>query len=569
MAKANSTGNGSHVPAVSYIRMSSDKQEESPDQQRQEIAKLAASGGYHVLREYFDSAISGDATKKRKSFQRMIADAERGEFRVILSWDQDRFGRFDSIEAGRWIYPLREHGVKLVTVAQGEVDWTSFAGRIIYNVQQEGKHAFLRDMSRNSLRGRMKSASVGVWMTKAPFGYTVRNTKDAKNRVISSELLVGDRREVAIVQRMFRDYHAGHSVRGIAFALNSEGLYTRSGKPWAAKTALCILTNPTYAGRYRWNVKTQGKYHAVRNGNIVADFSNGIVDASDWFTIDDHHEAIIEPAKFDAVQRMLRERKCRTTPKRNGGAYLFTSLLRCGKCGDRMYGLGGAKYPSYRCGANANHNLCDRNSVNQNELLDVVLRAITERFTDAAVVQRLRNTLLAKATRPDEVVSVSELRKQLDKLDADLSKSRRNMALADGDDLRREYESVVRGLRQERDRLDGAIRQAQKPSGRTRDEQAQRIEKAIDALQRLRVTFTKAKAVTQRELLRTAIERIDVWSKQGDRHHQRWFCLQRGVIRLRSEMWLPAADNLIPLNCRRYQVIADLLTIPFAVSTAT
>ena len=48
----------------------------------------------------------------------------------------------------------------MVTVAQGSVDWTSFAGRLIYNVQQEGKHAFLRDLSRNVLRGRIAAAKV-------------------------------------------------------------------------------------------------------------------------------------------------------------------------------------------------------------------------------------------------------------------------------------------------------------------------------------------------------------------------------------------------------------------------
>ena len=196
--------------------VSSDKQDESPDQQRAELAKLAERGGFRVLREYFDEAISGDATDKRKAFQRMIADAERGEFKAILCWDQDRFGRFDSIEAGRWIYPLRENGVQLVTVAQGEVDWTTFAGRLIYNVTQEGKHAFLRDLSRNVLRGKSKSATAGVWMSRAPYAYVVENRKDSKNKVVESRLLVGDPHEVAIVKRIFRDYLAGFSVRAIA-----------------------------------------------------------------------------------------------------------------------------------------------------------------------------------------------------------------------------------------------------------------------------------------------------------------------------------------------------------------
>jgi len=120
MSKPHSNGNGRGIPAASYIRMSSDKQDASPQQQRDEVAKLAARGGYHLVTEYADEAISGDRTDKRHGFQRMIADAGKGRFKVILCWDQDRFGRFDSVEAGFYIHPLRQAGVKLVTVAQGK-----------------------------------------------------------------------------------------------------------------------------------------------------------------------------------------------------------------------------------------------------------------------------------------------------------------------------------------------------------------------------------------------------------------------------------------------------------------
>src|SRR5438477_148912 len=79
---------------------------------------------------------------------------DRGDFKAILCWDQDRFGRFDSMDAGYWTYPIREAGVELVTVTDGPIDWNDFAGRIIYTVKQEGKHQFLRDLSSNVLRGQ-------------------------------------------------------------------------------------------------------------------------------------------------------------------------------------------------------------------------------------------------------------------------------------------------------------------------------------------------------------------------------------------------------------------------------
>ncbi len=57
------------INAVAYVRMSSDKQEASPKQQREEITKLAKREGYRIIRWYTDEAISGDATEKLYVFR--------------------------------------------------------------------------------------------------------------------------------------------------------------------------------------------------------------------------------------------------------------------------------------------------------------------------------------------------------------------------------------------------------------------------------------------------------------------------------------------------------------------
>ena len=132
--------------------MSDDRQERSIADQRAELIAYAKKQEYRILREYTDSGISGDDTHRRAGFLRMREDAQKGEFQVVLSWDQDRFGRFDPIEGGYWILPFRNAGVRLETIAQGRIDWNDFAGRLLYLVQQEAKHAYLRDLSRNVLR---------------------------------------------------------------------------------------------------------------------------------------------------------------------------------------------------------------------------------------------------------------------------------------------------------------------------------------------------------------------------------------------------------------------------------
>src|SRR5262245_56186830 len=88
------------IPAVAYLRRSTNRQERSLEDQRREIEAYAQQRGYRVLRWYSDSGISGDATERRAEFLKMHQAATNSrDFDVILCWDYSRFGRFDSIEA--------------------------------------------------------------------------------------------------------------------------------------------------------------------------------------------------------------------------------------------------------------------------------------------------------------------------------------------------------------------------------------------------------------------------------------------------------------------------------------
>jgi hypothetical protein len=99
-------------------------------------------------------------------------DEQQGDFEAILCLDQDRFGRFDSIEAGEGTSPLRRAGVQLVTVVQGRITWDDFAGRMIYQVTHEGKHHYLVDFSGNALRGMIRFREAGAASGKSnPYAY--------------------------------------------------------------------------------------------------------------------------------------------------------------------------------------------------------------------------------------------------------------------------------------------------------------------------------------------------------------------------------------------------------------
>ncbi len=345
-------------PAVGYIRMSTDKQEDSPEQQRAEILKLAKRYGYRIVRWYEDHAISGAKTHKRKQFRQMIRDAEEiGNFRAILCWDQNRFGRFDSIEAAEWISPLRRVGVELVTVVQGRINWDDFAGRMIYQITQEGKHHYLVDLSRNALRGMIRFAKKGSLLgMPTPYGYDRlyfnangeemcrirRGEKFRKPRDWSAKLVPSSNgRERETLRWLFREFATTErSARSLAVELNRRGTPSPNGGEWDFSHVKNILRHPVYVGHLTYGRRKGGLYHHVgEDGEIVSSREkiNGHAGYAP-IIVPNNHEPLIDQETFDAVQAKLKARmKQRGGPVRK---YLLSGILRCGHCGSIMVGAG-------------------------------------------------------------------------------------------------------------------------------------------------------------------------------------------------------------------------------------
>ena len=125
-------------------------------------------------------------------------------------------------------------------------------------------------------------------------------------------------------------------------------------------------------------------------------------------------------------------------------------------------------------------------------------------------------------------------------VDNELATARRNMVLADGDDMGGNR-NRGRERRRNVDRLDAALQTAQRWPGRTEDEPDQRIDHAIKTLGRPREATLRHPSRTARTA-GPAIEKVEVWSTQrvGD---------PRG-----SSPWNAAwstCDRLVVDRCRR------------------
>jgi len=257
------------MPAAAYIRMSGHKQERSPAQQKSEIVKLAAREGCRIDHWFQDDAITGDSGPlERPDFRRMLEAAQEGKYQRLLAYDQDRIGRFDSIDAGQWMAPLRTAGVQLITCVQGKIDWNTFEGRIIYTVNQEGKKRFLEELSGKVVRGKVANAKAGGWnggppvygMDRgmfSPSGELVRRLMPGEVSRMDGHrvrlLPTTDTVRIEAVRFAFtRLDQADISIRDLARELEAKGYPSPGGKGWSHHSVGKLLKSCAYVGTSQW-----------------------------------------------------------------------------------------------------------------------------------------------------------------------------------------------------------------------------------------------------------------------------------------------------------------------------
>src|SRR5262245_36488682 len=125
-----------------YVRMSTAKQEDSPERQRNQLLPHAQVKGYVIIENYEDHGRQADQIKARPDLRRMRADAPAGRFDRILVDTLSRLGRFDALTWGEVLAPLRRADVVVETLDKGELRWNDFGGRLMTMIdgeQQQGE----------------------------------------------------------------------------------------------------------------------------------------------------------------------------------------------------------------------------------------------------------------------------------------------------------------------------------------------------------------------------------------------------------------------------------------------
>ena len=236
-------------PAVGYIRMSTDRQEDSPARQRRDIESLAKRTGYRIRSWYEDHGLTGTESINRPEFLRLLKNAKGGKFDAVLVSEQSRMSREDIFDAMVHWKLLRDAGVKIVTCQRGELDFSNLGGVITAIVDQYGAREESIKLADRVISGKRLAISRGQKQGGPAYGYD-REIRDETGRVMrrvtatetfqrpsnwSSQLVPSnDVEAVDAVQTMFDLVAGGSGCGSVARVLNRQGVRTMFGKRFNA-----------------------------------------------------------------------------------------------------------------------------------------------------------------------------------------------------------------------------------------------------------------------------------------------------------------------------------------------
>ena len=168
----NKPGGGSLIRrAAMYVRMSTDHQKYSTENQSAAIREYAALHNMEIIATYADEGKSGLNIKGREGLQRMIADVESGQakFKVILVLDVTRWGRFqDTDEGGHYEFVCRQAGMEVHYVAEEFANDGSPMVSLVKAAKRSMAGEYSRELSKKVFAGQCRLIQKGYRHGRLP-----------------------------------------------------------------------------------------------------------------------------------------------------------------------------------------------------------------------------------------------------------------------------------------------------------------------------------------------------------------------------------------------------------------
>lgn len=312
---------------------------------------LEARPNWTLVAQYIDEGITGTSAEKRPQFMKMIADAKRGQFDMIITREVSRFAR-NTVDTLQYTRMLKEHKVEVFFIndniktfdGDGELRLTIMATL----AQDESRKTSVRVKS-----GQQTSMNNGVLYGNGNIlGYTRYEWKEGDKKRVEMRINPEQAKTVRLIYDM---YLAGNGLARIKDELERLGYLTSMGKTqWFPTVISHILKNSFYCGIITYHKEYTPDYLKQKKIKNYGDI--------EFTKVQGTHETIVTVEEYERVQKIM-ESKRNSCKNLNSGRQckgkkphttVWGKLLVC-ECGhkfnmrvwDRKNGITNAAYQCY------------------------------------------------------------------------------------------------------------------------------------------------------------------------------------------------------------------------------
>lgn len=357
--------------------------------QREFLEKYASEHNMSIAGIYADEGQTArKELKKRKAIHSLLSDVKAGKIDIILFWKMDRW--FRSVSDFYKVQDILDAcKVEWIAVAEPNINMNTRDGRLNLNIMLsigQNEVDTTSERIKFTVNNMIENGRL-VWGEKnMPLGY--------KSAVVNGEKKMVKDEEAAPVVEEFFQYFAMHQNK----RKTVEHIQKTFGIDFSYSMLKTMLTSEFYIGRYR----------------SCTNFCPAYLTMEQW----------------DEIQRISTSNIKR---QRSNRVYLFTGLIRCPSCGQKLTGTGCSSvinrktqekrtYCYYRCNKAIIDHMCQNtHRVSQNIIEDYLLNNLEEEFNRFSIgCQKIDR----KQKGQKKMRSADTIKAEIDRLNILFQKSR-------------------------------------------------------------------------------------------------------------------------------------------------
>ena len=227
---------------IGYIRVSTDKQENSVETQKEMLMSYSKIHGIDIDDYFIDFGISGKETTRRKNYNKLMDLVSGGKITTIITTSLSRWSR-NTLDLLNSIDVLKKNDTDLVVIKENIPSLKTPMGMFfveilgsVYSLERRLTSERTKDIITNKKKN-------GKVYSRTPYGFDRDDDE-----------LVENSYEQKVLRKINRLRDKGNSYLSISRFLNRNNHKTKMGKEWSKENVYSLLKiNRNVIGKYSIN----------------------------------------------------------------------------------------------------------------------------------------------------------------------------------------------------------------------------------------------------------------------------------------------------------------------------